>query len=373
MIWKRNVALFVSIAALLMGLAGCASVKKEVEMVWPLPPDEPKIKFVEILRSAKDVEGTGGLEKAILGDSGGDTFTRPYGVATDAEGRIYATDVGRVFVFDKKNKKLSFIGDEPGTGKLSVPMGIVVSRKGKVYVADSQAKRVFVYDLKGTLLTAFGRVGEMDTPTGVAIDEKRDRLYVADTKKHTIIVYALADGKLLKTIGEKGSGELGKFNLPTNIILDRTGNLYVTDTGNFRVQILEPDGKPIRSIGQIGDKLGNFSRPKGIALDSEDNLYVVDSAFNNIQIFNKDGKPLLVVGEGGYSPGKFQLPSGIFIDDDDRIIVVDGMNGRLQVLQYLSEKWKKQHPDAPKWVAPKADKPKTDAPASGTPKATETK
>lgn len=376
--WKKKLAMLVSTGAFLMGVAGCASVKKEVDIVWPLPPEEPKIKFVEIFKSDKDVEEKGGFSKAILGEETGNALTRPYGVATDAEGRIYATDIGRVFVFDKKNKKLSFIGDEPGTGKLRVPIGIAVSREGKVYVADSQSKRIFVYDLKGNLLTAFGKQGELDDPSGVAIDEKRGRLYVVDTKKHNVSVYNLADGNLLKTFGERGTGELGKFNLPTNITLDRAGNLYVVDTGNFRIQILDPDGKPIKSIGKLGDRLGNFSRPKGIALDSEDNIYVVDSAFENIQIFNKDGQLLLVVGDGGPAPGKFQLPSGIFIDDDDRIIVADGMNGRLQVLQYLGEKWKKQHPDAPKWVAPKTDIPKKDAatldaPKLGTPKPVEIK
>lgn len=371
MFWERKSAQFVSIAALLMALAGCASVKKDIDMVWPLPPDEPKIKLVDVLRSDKDVEEQGGLAQAVLGDAGGNSLTRPYGVATDAEGRIYATDIGRVFVFDKKNKKLTFIGNEPGIGQLNVPMGIAITREGKIYVADSKLKRVFAYDLKGTMLNAFGKKGELESPTGIAIDEKRGRLYVVDTKKHCVQVYSLADGNLLKTIGERGAGDPGRFNLPTNITLDKDGNLYIVDTGNFRVQIMDPDGKVIKTLGSLGDKPGNFSRPKGIALDSEGNIYVVDTAFENVQIFNKDGEPLLVIGQGGVGIGKFQLPSGIFIDGDDRIIVADGMNSRLQVLQYMSDKWKKEH-GVPKWVAPKTDAPKPDASKSEAAKPAET-
>jgi len=357
MSWKRKLALLVSTAALLAGAAGCASVKKDIDIVWPLPPEEPKIKFVEVLRSDKDVQKEGAWKDALLGEEKNNALVRPYGCATDAEGRIYATDVGRVFVFDKKNRKLSFIGDEANTGKLAVPLGIAISREGKVYVADSARKRVFIYDAKWNFVTAFGKAGELDSPTGVAIDEKRGRLFVADAKKHEVMVYSLDDGKLLKTIGGRGEDQ-GKFNYPTNVLLDKEGNLYVTDTGNFRIQIFDPDGKVIKSIGALGDKPGNFSRPKGIALDSEENLYVVDTAFNNIQVFNKKGDLLIFVGDGGFAPGKFNSPSGLCIDSDDRVIVADGMNARLQVLQYLSENWKKKHPDEVKWTAvPKAVTP----------------
>lgn len=350
--WTRNLKLLFSTATLFAGLAGCASVKKDINIVWPLPPDEPKIKFVEILRSEKDLTNKDAWKDALLGEENNSALMRPYGCATDAAGRIYATDVGRVFVFDEKSQKVSFIGDEASTGKLAVPLGIAVARDGKVYVADAVRKRVFVYDAKWHFITAFGKTGELGGPTGVALDEARGRLYVADTQKHDIMVYSIADGHLLKTIGGRGEAN-GKFNYPTNVIVGKEGNLYVTDTGNFRVQELDPDGHCIRVIGGIGDKPGNFSRPKGIALDSEENLYVVDAAFDNIQVFNKKGDLLIFVGDGGFIPGKFNSPSGICIDNDDRIIVADGMNGRLQVLQYMSANWKKKHPDE---VASKATK-----------------
>jgi DNA-binding beta-propeller fold protein YncE len=356
--WQRNLVRIFATAALLACLAGCATVKKEVDIVWPLPPEEPKIKFVEILQSDKDVEKGGGLQNAILGDEKKNALTRPYACAVDAEGRIFATDVGRVFVFDKKNKKLSFIGDEANTGKLAVPMGIALGKDGKVYVADSARKRVFVYDATWKLVTAFGKAGELDGPTGVAIDEKRGMLYVVDTKKHKILVYPLAGGDLLKTVGEGRGGEPGKMNYPTNLILDKEGNLYVTDTGNFRVQVFDPNGKIIRTLGAVGDKPGSFSRPKGIALDSEENLYIVDTAFNNIQVFNKKGDLLIFVGEGGFTPGRFNSPSGICISSDDKIVVDDGMNSRLQVLQYLSENWKKNHPDEVTWTPTKTESTK---------------
>ena len=90
-------------------LAACAPVEKKWDIVWPLPPEEPRIKYVGILRSSLDVEKPGGLMKALVGPDSIHVLKRPYGIATDKEGRVYVSDMGRVFVFDRKNRKFSLI------------------------------------------------------------------------------------------------------------------------------------------------------------------------------------------------------------------------------------------------------------------------
>ncbi len=107
------------------------------------------------------------------------------------------------------------------------------------------------------------------------------------------------------------------------------------DTGNFRIQVLDPEGKPLSVFGQAGDGPGSLQRPKGIAVDSEGHVYVVDAAFNNFQIFDRSGQLLLDVGAVGTGPGTFWMPAGIHIDGKDRIFVVDQLNHRVQVFQYL--------------------------------------
>lgn len=350
---KWNILRLLLMTAVFGGIVSCAppSEKKIMNIVWPLPPEEPRVKFVEILQSSRDVEGPAGLGKAIFGEDVEETFIKPYGVAVDREGRIYVTDIGRIFVFDKKNRKVEFIGAESGVGRLRTPIGIAISRDGKLYVTDVASDRVFVYTTKGNFITAFGQKGEFEAPSGLAVDEKRGRLYVADSKKHNVRVYDFG-GRLLLTIGERGDAA-GQFNFPTNIALDSAGNLHVVDTGNFRVQVFNPEGKFVKTIGQIGDRPGNFSRPKGIAIDSEDHIYVVDSAFQNFQIFDREGQLLLFVGEGGPDSGQFSVPAGIFIDSEDTIYVVDQLNLRVQVFQYLGEKWKKREAATPKPVEQK--------------------
>ncbi len=337
---KFNLTILV-LMVVMIGVTACVPpVEKKVwDIIWPPPPEEPRIKYVEILQSSLDVEEPSGMIKFLLGTDVVHVLRKPYGVAVDKDGRVYVTDIGRVFVFDKKNRKFSFIGAEQGAGRLRSPIGITISQDGRVYVSDTTSDRVFVYNSKGKFMTAIGHKGEFESPSGLAIDEKRGRLYIVDAKKHNVKAYKF-DGGLLMTIGERGS-DVGKFNFPTNIAVDSAGNFYVVDTGNFRVQVFDPDGKHIRTIGRIGDMPGNFAMPKGIAIDSEDNFYVVDAAFQNFQIFNKEGQLLLFVGEGGINPGQFSMPAGIFIDDKDRIYVVEQLTRRVHVFQYLSEKYKK--------------------------------
>jgi len=71
----------------------------------------------------------------------------------------------------------------------------------------------------------------------------------------------------------------------------------------------------------------------------------MDAAFDNFQIFNEKGKLLLYIGSFGSAPGHFILPAGMYIDKNDKIYVVDSINGRVEVFQYVSKKWRKQHPN----------------------------
>lgn len=327
----------------MIGLSACAPPmpeKKKIDLVWPLPPDEPRIKYVDYIASSVDIGKKGGLSEAIFGEESVDLFVKPYGVAADTAGRVYVTDVGRVWVIDLQNKDYYFLGDEPGIGRVSRPIGVATASDGRVFVTDISADRVFVYkDRK--VIAAIGEEGEFESASGVAVDEKKGLIYVVDSRKHIINVYSLSNYRKIRTIGKRGH-EKGELNFPTNIALDSAGRLYVVDTGNFRVQVFDSEGNLIRTYGQIGDLPGTFTRPKGIAIDSEDHIYIVDSAFQNVQIWDKDWQFLMAFGDAGIEPGKFSLPAGIAIDREDRIYVVEQINKRIQIFQYMGEKWKKR-------------------------------
>ncbi|MBI3635565.1 MAG: 6-bladed beta-propeller [Candidatus Rokubacteria bacterium] len=332
---------FVAVAALLVS-AGCATttpVKPSV-LVWPLPPEAPRIRYVESLWHSdqfKDTKNTW-LMDIVLGPDGKRTnrMVKPFAVTTDAKGRVYVTDTGlsRVWVFDREKKEVRFLGDS-GQGQLVTPSGVAVDARGIVYVSDTKLDRVFAYDEQGKVVLAIGQPEEFYSPSGLAIDQASKRLYVADAGRHKIRVYDTESGKFLFEFGTRGTAT-GQFNYPTHLFLAK-GVLYVTDTMNFRVQVFALDGRYLRKYGEMGANFGQLARPKGVAVDSEGHVYVVDAAFGNVQIFSGDGDLLLFVGQTGFDAGQFFLPAGMHIDAKDRVYVVDQYNRRVQVFDYLGK------------------------------------
>lgn len=340
----RAIAAILGVAVL--ALVGCTSSSEQAtqqsdrDLVWPLPPEQPRIRYVGSVRSRADIGATDkiSLADSLLGQKDQSpikAMRKPYGVHVDKDGRMFVTDTGwgKLLVFDAPNKKFDVWGTR-GQGALAKPIGVTSDSTGRVYVTDVAQQRVLVFDRDGEFVTAMGAAGELRTPTGIDLDEKRRRIYVVDTRNHDIAVYDF-DGSRVSTIGERG-GAPGQFNFPTNLAVGRDGRIYVTDSMNFRIQILAPDGRPLKAFGSNGDRPGQFSRAKGIAVDSDGHIYVVDAAFNNYQIFDEDGQLMLYVGSIGQDAGQFWLPAGAYMGPDDKLYVVDQYNFRIQMFQYLS-------------------------------------
>ena len=320
--------------------ASCATKapEKKEDLVWPLPPEQPRVRFLRTYCCLEDLgakSGTDAFLAALFGAGGNLRMSKPYGITTDKDGKVYVTDTGfrTVWVFDEKGKKVSFLG----AGTLRTPIGVAVDAKGKIFVSDSAAQRVYAFDEKGKAVMILGQAqkDELGNPSGLAIDLATNRLYVANAKLHHIKVYDTDSGKFLFDIGGRGTDK-GRLNFPTNIFI-RHGKLYVSDTGNFRIQLFDLDGKFIKAFGQVGDRYGEFARPKGIGADSEGHIYVTDAAFDNFQIFDEQGRLLLFVGSKGTDDGYFWIPAGLHVDEKDRIYVADQYNNRIQIFQYLSE------------------------------------
>lgn len=342
--WRvRSVAVFLVLLGVCFGCV--SSPPKRPELVWPQPPEEPRIQFVKSISSEADVErpSIGDWLKAVLfGKEPKPGLVKPYAVHADREGRILVGDSawGKVLVFDFKNNQFFILGVD-GPGILKEPQGVTTDSAQRIYVTDVKEKRGVVYDRDGKYLFAIGEAGRFEWPVGIALNESLKRIYIADTRKHNISVFDMQDGKFLFEFGGRGN-EDGKFNFPINLAIDKNGKVYVMDMFNFRVQFFDADGKFQFKFGSVGDGLGQFSKPKGIAVDSEGHIYVVDAAFNNVQIFDQEGKLLLFFGGFGSRNGLFWLPAGMSIDASDRIYVADQYNKRINIYQYFSEQYKKE-------------------------------
>jgi DNA-binding beta-propeller fold protein YncE len=326
--------------------ASCAISKASIDytlsegILWPGKPEKPRIMY---LWSMQRVAGSGGGGKLLdfLAGEGAHVYPdpreseiliRPHSVYVDGMSRMYVTDLGalRVTVIDLNTMDSFHIDDINGFPFFS-PVGVVSDDIGRIYVTDSNLTKVMVFDEKGEFLKKFE--GDFKRPTGIAINNKEGRVYVADTWEHEVYIYDL-EGKRIGTVGQRGEGP-GKLNYPTHVALDRDGYLYVSDTLNFRVQIFNPMGEFVNAFGIIGDTFSTFDKIKGIAVDSEGHIYVADSAQDMVKIFDRNGRLLLFFGGKGHFYGKFSLPAGLYISKEDDIFVVDSLNRRVQAFRFM--------------------------------------
>lgn len=220
-----------------------------------------------------------------------------------------------------------------------MPVGVAVDSDDRLFVSDAVLHAVICFSPTGQPIANFGTTA-LGRPGGIAIDRQRNRLYVVDAKESRIAVFDTTSLKFVGYFGRPsppGRRDNGTFLSPTNAAVDRDGYIYVADTGNSRVQILDPTGEFLRAFGTQGDSPGEFIRPKGIAVDSEGHVYVADAEFNNFQILTPEGVPLLAVGTLGGDPGQFALVAGLYIDSEDQIYTTEMFQGRIQVFQYIPQ------------------------------------
>lgn len=318
---------------------GCAAPPLP-DLVWPEPPDEPKIKYIRAYKGSTDFSGSGIAADILLGGESGMLLKKPMGVYVGSDSKVYVTDTANsdVFIFDQKKSKMTTLANM-GAKIFYKPIGVTADTDGRMFVTDSQVDKVTVLDASAKILGYLQPDEPFKQPSGIIADSANRKLYVTDTHTHNIRVFDLDTLKNIGTIGKRGKEE-GELNFPSHLGIDRKGNLYVVDTMNGRLQIFDKTGKFIRSFGQFGDAPGMFARPKGVGVDSEGHIYVVDAAFNNIQIFNEEGQVLLAFSSYGSDRAQMILPAGMAIDHDDFIYVVDSWNRRVNVFEYLGEKAK---------------------------------
>jgi DNA-binding beta-propeller fold protein YncE len=148
----------------------------------------------------------------------------------------------------------------------------------------------------------------------------------------------------------------GQVRTPRAIAVDRnTGNIFVADMGNDRIQKFSPTFTFIKEWGGTGTGNGKFNTCTGIALDSNGNVYVADARNDRIQKFDNNGVFIDAWGQHGTGDGEFILPQDVAVESDDDIVVTDGGNSRVQKFKSNSEfirKWGKTGDEDGEFIAP---------------------
>jgi DNA-binding beta-propeller fold protein YncE len=181
-------------------------------------------------------------------------FYYPTDIAVAPNGWVYVADVGnrRIQYFTPTG---SFLGQWPSGATTYAPMkGIAVGPDGSVYVTDNDRppgthRNVFCYTATGSLV--FRRV-VYGSAAGITVTPCGSYLYIAEIEHNCISCYT-SSGSFRGTFGSSGSGD-GRFARPTDVAISPSGaRLYVTDTGNKRIQYFnrnEPAVYPT-SLGSI--------------------------------------------------------------------------------------------------------------------------
>jgi sugar lactone lactonase YvrE len=207
--------------------------------------------------------------------------------------------------YEKKSVKLvaaRVIGGEgKGNAQFAFPKNIVVDASGNLYVADSDNQRVQKFAANGEFALAWGSrapdnaappPNTFSQPWGIAVD-KSGNVYVADTWNHRIQKFD-ANGKFVTTWGTNGDTHgvaqtsPSLFYGPRSIAIDAQGNLLVTDTGNKRVLKFSPNGEPLAQYGGVGSDNGKFLEQVGIAIDKQGNVFVADTWNLRVQKFDSN-------------------------------------------------------------------------------------
>lgn len=311
-------ALAVAACAAVLGGCGAPPVQKAESRgtFYPPLPNPVRIQHLTTISGERDVGGEQGGEFArfVLGeDARSQRLRQPYGVAL-YKGKIYVADTGApgLAVFDLARKSFALITGG-ANGRMRRPINVTIDADGSKYVTDTGRDQVLVFDADDRFVAAFGTQGQFK-PVDTAVIG--NRLYVVDIQHHAVQVLDKRSGAKLSEFGKPGS-EPGELFHPTNIAVGPDGDLYIVETSNFRVQRFTPEGKPVRSYGQAGNSVGNFARPKGIAIDRSGRMYVSDAAFENVQMFDPNGRLLLYFGQPEGGAEGLNLPTGVSIDYDN--------------------------------------------------------
>ena len=315
------------------------------------------------------------------------SFQSKFGASGSGDGQFNApneivfrtddTDGAQILVVDSGNNRVQIFntsGDYQSQGKTragvqgieSTPTINTISLVNAQFYFLSSSTRIYAHSVEVLNEEVQSAApGTMSNPRGMAITPpggsfmeagvplKQSTLYIVDGGNHRVAIWFAnfglsAEGNLESLpsfgrisedpgfFGSMGNGD-GQFNDPKGIEIDGSGLIYVTDSGNHRVQVFSSGRDYMTQFGSMGSGNGQFNDPNGIAFDADGNVYIVDSGNNRVQIFDSNHEYRAQFGSMGSGDGQFNNPNGISIDPTGNIYIVDTGNDRVQVFAHPSE------------------------------------
>lgn len=228
-----------------------------------------------------------------------------------------------------------------GLGQFNAPEDIALDAAGNIYLADTKNHKIKKISSTGVITTLAGStqgdsntgIGQLNTPTGVAVDPSGN-VYFVDLFNHK--VKKISTSGIISTIAGSTQGDsnvgIGQLYNPSHIVIDKSGNIYVTDNGNSKIKKILTTGEIITFFET---KTFEITNVRGICIDSANNIFIVDN--NQIKKITQNKTITTLVGglvnTGGDSnegTGLFYGLNGLTIDSADNLYVADANNSKIK-------------------------------------------
>ena len=235
-----------------------------------------------------------------------------------------------ITVLDREGKKINSFGSLGSErGQFIYPSGIAVTSNRTILVGDTGNHRIQELTMEGECIACIGNGPlQFHYPRGITINKTTGQVFVAEEGNCRIQVFN-PDLTFSYTFGSNGSGQ-GQFNYPRDVTLDNKGFVYVTDYKNHRIQKFTPEGRFVDMFGRKGSKPGQLNCPSGITVDDNDLLYVTESN-HRVSIFTTSGEFIHCFGEKGNKEGQLNAPRELLVNRYGYLYVCDFGNNRLVV------------------------------------------
>lgn len=283
-------------------------------------------------------------------------FDEPWGLVRGPDGSLFVADGGaanRIRRIAPDGTVHPFAGDAEGyadghgaAAAFHTPSALAVDAHGTLYVADTgnHAIRRITPDGAVTTLAGDGTAGFRDgaaaqarfhAPMGVAVDAG-GRVFVADTWNDRIRVIE-PDGQVRTLAGadrpgfHNGWGGQARFDTPTALAVAGDGTLWVADTGNRALRRIDPDGAvdTWRASPWEEDDVG-FGRPLALAPTHDGHLYVAELSPGRVLQLTRDGRVRVLTG--AHTAQWFARPSALWLEPDGGLLLADAAGHRLHRL-----------------------------------------
>jgi sugar lactone lactonase YvrE len=327
------------------------------------------IRFITPAGVVTTFAGTAGVAGSTDGPATNALFNFPEALRFDPSGNLYIADTQNSTIrkITPSGIVSTYAGiaritgsrDGPATNALfTLPEGLGVDSASNVYVADTGNDTARLITPAGLVITLAGTAGQagfadgisnaarFSNPTGITVDSLGN-VFLTDNNNNA--VREIAPGGLTTVFAGSvgggsadGTGSNARFNYPSGIVVDASGNSYVSDFFNHTIRMVTPAGVATTLAGLAGvpgsddgtNGTARFNNPSGLAMDAAGNIYVADTGNNVIRVMTPAGVVTTLAGSPGVfgnqdgtgSGAQFNAPAAVALDAASNVYVADTGN-----------------------------------------------